>query len=54
VAHGIQNVKYQLLWNDEIQNAKNFMDVFSFIQNNKFFIGWVRAFWLFWPLEAKI
>jgi hypothetical protein len=31
------------------------MGVFSSIQNAKFFMGWVRAFWLFfWPLEAKI
>jgi hypothetical protein len=30
-----------------MQNAKIFMDVFSSIQNAKFFMGWVRAFWLF-------
>jgi hypothetical protein len=33
------------------------MGVFSFIQNTKFFMRWVRAFWLFGlflPLEAKI
>jgi hypothetical protein len=47
VSHGIQNTKWQLLWNDEIQNAKIFTDVFSFIQNAKFFMGWVKAFWLF-------
>jgi hypothetical protein len=53
----MQNAKCQLLWNDEMQNAKIFMDVFSSIQNAKFFMGWVRAFWLFFfflPLEAKI
>jgi hypothetical protein len=44
VSHGMQNVKYKLLWNDEIQNAKIFMGVFSSIQNAKFFMGWVRAF----------
>jgi hypothetical protein len=42
-----------------MQNTKIFMGVFSFIQNAKIFIGWVRAFWLFGfffflPLEAKI
>jgi hypothetical protein len=41
------NAKCQLLWNDEMQNAKIFMGVFSSIQNAKFFMGWVRAFWLF-------
>jgi hypothetical protein len=46
----MQNTKYQLLWNDEIQNAKIFMSVFSFIQNTKFFMRWVRAFWLFFGL----
>jgi hypothetical protein len=53
----MQNAKYQLLWNDEIQNAKIFMGVFSSIQNAKFFMRWVRAFWLFvffLSLEAKI
>jgi hypothetical protein len=51
----MQNTKCQLLWNDEMQNAKIFMGVFSSIQNAKFFMRWVRAFWLFfWPLEAKI
>jgi hypothetical protein len=57
VSHGIQNVKCQLLWNDEMQNVKIFMGVFSFIQNAKFFMVWVRAFWFFGffflPLEAK-
>jgi hypothetical protein len=43
----MQNIKCQLLWNDKMQNAKIFMGVFSFIQNTKFFMGWVRAFWLF-------
>jgi hypothetical protein len=28
---GIQNVKYNLLWNDEMQNAKIFRIIFSFI-----------------------
>jgi hypothetical protein len=37
-----------------MQNAKIFMGVFSSIQNAKFFIGCVRAFLLFWALEAKI
>jgi hypothetical protein len=37
VPHGIQNAKYQLIWNDEMQNAKIFMGVFSSIQNAKFF-----------------
>jgi hypothetical protein len=53
----MQNAKCQLLWNDKMQNDKIFMGVFSFIQNVKFFMGRVRAFWLFgffWPLEAKI
>jgi hypothetical protein len=50
----MQNTKCQLLWNDKMQNTKIFMGVFSSIQNVKFFMGWVRAFWLFWPLEAKI
>jgi hypothetical protein len=54
----MQNTKCQLLWNDEMQNAKIFIGVFSSIQNAKFFMGWVRdfflAFWHFWPLEAKI
>jgi hypothetical protein len=43
----MQNAKYQLLWNDEMQNTKIFMDVFSSIQNAKFFMGWVRAFFGF-------
>jgi hypothetical protein len=30
-----------------MQNAKIFIGVFSFIQNAKFFIRWVRAFWLY-------
>jgi hypothetical protein len=47
VSHGMQNTKYQLLWNDEMQNAKIFMGVFSFIQIAKLFMRWVRAFWLF-------
>jgi hypothetical protein len=38
-----------------MQIAKIFMGVFSSIQNTKFFMERVRAFWLFfWPLEAKI
>jgi hypothetical protein len=40
-----------------MQNTKIFMGVFSSIQNAKFFMRWVRAFWLFgffWLLEAKI
>jgi hypothetical protein len=38
-----------------MQNAKIFMGVFSSIQNVKFLMGWVRAFWFFFlPLEAKI
>jgi hypothetical protein len=40
----MQNAKCQLLWNDEMQNAKIFM-------------GWMRDFWLFGffgPLEAKM
>jgi hypothetical protein len=45
--HGMQNKKYQLIWNDEIQNTKIFMGVFSSIQNAKFFMGWVRVFWFF-------
>jgi hypothetical protein len=31
VPHGIQNAKCQILWNDEMQNAKIFIGVFSFI-----------------------
>jgi hypothetical protein len=52
----MQNAKCQLLWNDEMQNAKIFMGVFSSIQNAKFFMVWVKVFWLFFflPLEAKI
>jgi hypothetical protein len=53
----MQNTKYQLLWNDEMQNAKIFMSVFSSIENAKFFMRWVRAFWLFGlflPFDAKI
>jgi hypothetical protein len=42
-----KNAKYQLLWNDEMQNAKIFMGVFSFIQNAKFFMRWVRFFLVF-------
>jgi hypothetical protein len=38
VHHGTQNAKCQLLWNDEMQNAKIFMGVFGFIQNAKFFM----------------
>jgi hypothetical protein len=30
-----------------MRNAKIFMGVFSSIQNAKIFMGWVRAFWLF-------
>jgi hypothetical protein len=29
------------------------MSVFSFIQNAKFFMGWVRAFWFFFLLRSK-
>jgi hypothetical protein len=36
---------------DEIQNAKIFTGVFSSIQNTKFFIEWVKAFWLFFFLS---
>jgi len=36
VSYGIQNVKYQLLWSDEMQNAKIFRATFSFIQNVEF------------------
>jgi hypothetical protein len=54
VSHGMQNEKYQLLWNDEMQNAQIFMGAFSSIKNTKFFMRWVRAFWFFWPLETKI
>jgi hypothetical protein len=43
----MQNAKCQLLWNDEMKNAKKFMGVFSSIQNAKFFMGWMRVFWLF-------
>jgi hypothetical protein len=43
-SHGIQNAKYQLLWNDEMQNVKIFMGVLSSIQNAKFFVRWVMAF----------
>ena len=51
----MQNAKCQLLWNDEMQNAKTFIGVFSSIQNAKFFMVWVRAFWFFFcPLEVKI
>jgi hypothetical protein len=32
----MQNVKYQRLWNAEMQNAKIFRVVFSFIQNAEF------------------
>jgi hypothetical protein len=39
VPRGIQNVKCQLLWNDEMQNAKIFMGVFSSIQNANFSWG---------------
>jgi hypothetical protein len=49
----MQNAKCQLLWNDEMQNAKFFMGVFSFIQNAKFFIGWVRTFLAFWLFFAS-
>jgi hypothetical protein len=49
----MQNTKYQLLWNDEMQNAKIFMGVFSFIQNAKFFMRWVRAFFAFWLFLAS-
>jgi hypothetical protein len=40
----MQNAKYQLLWNDEMQNVKIFIGVFSTIQNANFFMGWVRTF----------
>jgi hypothetical protein len=40
IPHVMQNVKCQLIWNDEMQNAKIFMGVFSSIQNTKFFMGW--------------
>jgi hypothetical protein len=39
VSHGMQNAKYQLLWNDEMQNVKIFMGVFSSIKNAKFLWG---------------
>jgi len=37
VPYRMQNTKYQILWNDEIQNAKFFMGAFCFIQNAKIF-----------------
>jgi hypothetical protein len=39
VFSSLWNVKYQLLWNDEMQNAKIFMGVFSSIRNVKIFMG---------------
>jgi hypothetical protein len=53
----MQNTKCQLLWNDEIQNGKIFMGVFS--PKCQIFHGVGEsflAFWLFFflPLEAKI
>jgi hypothetical protein len=33
----MQNAKYQLLWNDEMQNAKIFMGVFSSMENGYLF-----------------
>jgi hypothetical protein len=50
----MQNTKYQLLWNDEMQNAKIFMGVFSFIQNAKNFMGWVRAFYCLLRPKSKM
>jgi len=32
----MQNSKYQLLWNDEMQNTKIFRVTFSFVQNTEF------------------
>jgi hypothetical protein len=50
--------KYQLLWNDKMQNAKLFMGMFNSIQNAKFFMEWIRVFlafrFFFLPLEGKI
>jgi len=51
VPHGMQNTKYQVLWNDEMQNTKIFMGVFRSIQNAKIF-AYMKL--LFWALEAKI
>jgi hypothetical protein len=48
----MQNAKCKMptTSNDEMQNAKIFMGVFSSIQNANFFMGWVMAFWLFFGL----
>jgi len=43
----MQNAKYQLFWNDEMQNAKIFRVMFSSIQNAKFLPS-------LWPLEALL
>ena len=42
----MQNAKCQLLWNDEMQNAKLFRVMFSSIQNAEFIVL-VRLFWVF-------
>ena len=40
----MQNIKYQLHWNDKMQNTKTFRVMFSFIQNIEF-IAFIRTFW---------
>ena len=57
VPHKIQNTKCQLLWSDDMQNAKIFRIMFSSIQNAKFIIlmkPLEAHLGFFWPLEAKI
>jgi len=58
VLHGMQNINYQLLWNDKIQNTKIFRVMFSSIQNAEF-IAFVTTslealLSFFLSLEAKI
>jgi len=57
VPHRIQNAKCQLLWSDEMQNAKIFRVIFSSIQNAEFIVPMKPLeahFGFFLPLEVKI
>ena len=38
VPHRIQNTKCQLLWSDEMQNAKIFRVIFNSIENAEFIV----------------
>jgi hypothetical protein len=53
VPHKKQNAKYQLFWNDGMQNTKFFRGIFSFIQNAELIILMRGSFGFFVLLRSK-